>query len=196
MRVLVVHAHPVPESYNGALHRAIVAALIAAGHVVDDWDLYAENFQPVMTPRERRAYHDIGPNLIGIEADVTRLRAAEALVICAPTWWYGMPAMLKGWFDRIWAPGVAFELKPGGGAIIPRLTNIRRLVVVTTYGSPWWFMTFYMREPGRAVLTRGLRRLLASDAKLTYLAHYNMDASTAASRDRFMARVERAMRGA
>ena len=194
MRVLVVHAHPVAESFNGALHRRIVATLIERGHAVDDCDLYAEHFEPAMSGAERRVYHDIGGNLAGIEAHVARLHAAEALVICAPTWWYGMPAMLKGWFDRVWAPGVAFDLRPGGGAIVPRLTNIRRLIVVTTYGSPWWFMTFYMREPGRAVLTRGLRRLLAPGARVTYLAHYNMDVSTPASRAQFMARVERTLR--
>jgi putative NADPH-quinone reductase len=87
---------------------------------------------------------------------------------------------------------VAFDLRPGGGAIIPRLTHIRRLLVVTTHGSPWWFMTLVMREPGRAVLTRGLRRLLAADARLSYLTHYGMDTSTPASRARFLARVERA----
>lgn len=193
MRVLVVHAHPVVESFNGSLHRAIVAALAASGHEVDDWDLYAERFQPAMTRAERLAYHDVGTNLAGIETDVARLRGAEALVISAPTWWYGMPAMLKGWFDRVWAPGVAFELRPHG-AILPRLTNIRRFVVVTTYGSPWWFMTLYMREPGKIVLMRGLRRLLAPDVRMRYMAHYNMDHSTEASRGRFLACVEDAMR--
>ena len=193
MRVLVVYAHPDPDSFCAALHRTVAATLRDAGHTVDDCDLYAEGFQPVLTRAERAAYHDVGGNLGGIEAEVARLRAAEALVLCFPTWWYGMPAILKGWFDRVWAPGVAFELQPGGGAIVPRLTNIRRLAVVTTHGSPWWFMTFFMREPGRAVLTRGLRRLLAPGARLRYMAHYAMDVSTAASRALFVARVERAM---
>lgn len=193
MRVLVVHAHPVAESFNGALHRAIVAALTAAGHAVDDCDLYAEGFQPVLTRQERLDYHSVGQNLTGIEDHVARLRAAEAVVLCFPTWWYGMPAILKGWFDRVWSPGIAFDLTPGGGPIIPRLTNVRRFAVVTTYGSPWWFMKFYMREPNRAVLTRGIRRLMAPGARLSYMGQYNMDASTAAERARYLARVERAM---
>lgn len=193
MRVLVVHAHPVAESFNGALHRAIVAALQGAGHVVDDCDLYAEDFRPVLTRAERIAYHDVGQNLTGIEDHVARLRAAEAVVLCFPTWWYGMPAILKGWFDRVWSPGVAFGLTPGGGPIIPLLLHIRRFAVVTTYGSPWWFMKFYMREPNRAVLTRGIRRLMAPGARLTYMGHYNMDGCTPDSRSRYLARVERAM---
>jgi NAD(P)H dehydrogenase (quinone) len=191
MRVHVVYAHPIVTSYNAALHDCVVASLRKAGHDVDDCDLYAEGFAPAMTAVERAAYHTMGGNLAGIEDYVTRLRAAEALVICAPTWWYGMPAMLKGYFDRVWVPGVAFDLLPQGGRIQPRLTNIRRLAVVTTTGSPWWFMRLYMRDPGKRVLTRGLRRLLAPRARLEYFCHYGIDTSDLAGRERFLARLER-----
>jgi NAD(P)H dehydrogenase (quinone) len=193
MRVHVIYAHPVPASFNAALHRCVVETLRAVGHDVDDLDLYAEGFNPVLSTEERRVYQDIGDNLRGIEEYVARLRAAEALVFCAPTWWYGMPAMLKGYFDRVWVPGVAFDLLPNGGTIQPKLANIRKLVVVTTYGSPWWFMKFYMREPGKRVFIQGLRRLLAPGARMTYLAHYSMDTSTPATRGRFLARVKKAM---
>lgn len=191
MRVHVIYAHPRADSFNAALHAAVVGALRGAGHEVDDFDLYAENFQPAMSATERGAYHTIGGNLAGIEREVERLRAAEALVIVAPTWWYGMPAMLKGYFDRVWVPGVAFELQPRG-AIKPGLTNIRKFAVVTTTGSPWWFMRLYMGNPGRRVLTRGLRRLFGPGVRMSYLCHFGVDNSTAASRRRFMARVERA----
>ncbi len=189
MRVYVIYAHPQDTSYNAALHRCVLAALRRAGHDVDDCDLYAENFQPALTAAERAAYHTVGSNLAGIESYVARLRAAEALVICAPTWWYGMPAMLKGYFDRVWVPGVAFDLLLHGGAIKPGLTNIRKLAVVTTTGSPWWFMRFYMGNPGKRVLMRGLRRLLAPRAKLDYLVHHGIDTSTQASRERFLTKV-------
>jgi putative NADPH-quinone reductase len=189
MRVHVVFAHPRTDSFNAALHETIVAALRGAGHAVDDLDLYAENFQPALTAEERGAYHTIGGNLAGIETYVERLRAADALVISAPTWWYGMPAILKGYFDRVWVPGVAFELLPRGGAIRPGLTNIRKYAVVTTTGSPWWFMRMYMRDPGKRVLMRGLRRLFGPDVSMAYLCHYGIDTSTEASRERFLERV-------
>jgi len=189
MRVLVIYAHPLADSFSAALHRAAVDTLRMAGHAVDDCDLYAEGFSPVLTAAERSAYHEIGANLDGVARHVERLRAAEALVICAPTWWYGMPAMLKGYFDRVWLPGVAFDLLPQGGAIRPLLTNIRKLTVVTTTGSPWWFMQFAMGNPGKLVLTRGLRRLLAKDARLTYLVQHGIDNSSLVSRARFLARV-------
>jgi putative NADPH-quinone reductase len=189
MRVHVVYAHPRPDSFHAALHEAVVSALRGAGHEVDDLDLYADGFQPALTAEERGAYHTVGGNLTGVESYVERLRAAEALVISAPTWWYGMPAILKGYFDRVWVPGVAFELLPHGGAIKPGLTNIRKYAVVTTTGSPWWFMRLYMRDPGKRVLMRGLRRLFGPDVAMAYLCHYGIDTSTPRSRERFLARV-------
>ena len=190
MRVHVIFAHPRADSFNAALHASIVAALRSGAHDVDDLDLYADDFRPAMTAGERGAYHTVGDNLAGIETYVERLKAAEALVISAPTWWYGMPAMLKGYFDRVWVPGVAFHLSPNGGAIKPGLTNIRKCAVVTTTGSPWWFMRVYMRDPGKRVLTRGLRMLFAPGARMRYLCHYGIDTATPQSRARFLARVQ------
>lgn len=195
MRVHVVFAHPRGDSFNAAIHEAIVTALREAGHEVDDLDLNAENFPPTLTAAERGAYHTIGENLAGIESYVERLRAAEALVISAPTWWYGMPAILKGYFDRVWVPGVAFFLHGHGGAITPGLTNIRKYAVVTTTGSPWWFMRLYMRDPGKIVLTRGMRRLFAPNVTMTYLCHYGTDTSTLERRQRFVARVRTTFEG-
>jgi putative NADPH-quinone reductase len=189
MRVHVVYAHPLADSFNAALHDYVVTALRGGGHEVDDCDLYAEGFQPALTAAERAAYHTVGGNLAGIEGYVERLRAAQALVICAPTWWYGMPAMLKGYFDRVWVPGVAFDLLPRGGAIRPGLTNITSYAVVTTTGSPWWFMRLYMRDPGKRVLMRGLRRLFAPNVRMRYLCHYGIDTSTPRTRDDFLQRV-------
>jgi putative NADPH-quinone reductase len=102
-----------------------------------------------------------------------------------------MPAILKGWFDRVWLPGVAFHNPPEGGAIQRGLTNIRKLAVVTTYNAPWWFIRLYMQEPGKKVLMRGFTRLIATRARTQYLAHYDMLRSTDASRKRFLERVER-----
>jgi NAD(P)H dehydrogenase (quinone) len=113
MRVLVVYAHPVEGSFVAALHRCVVTTLKEAGHEVDDCDLYAEGFQPALTRDERRAYHDLDANRTIAPKEVERLKRCEGLVLVFPTWWYGMPAMLKGYIDRVWLPGVAFELKNG-----------------------------------------------------------------------------------
>ena len=118
----------------------------------------------MLSAAERRAYNTQSPDLSGVAGHVDRLKAAEALVLCFPTWWYGMPAILKGYFDRVWANTVAFSLPEGGGTIRPALTNIRKIAVVTTYGAPWWFIRLVLPDPSRAVIMSGLGRLCGRGA--------------------------------
>ena len=192
MRVLVIYAHPLADSFAAALHQAIVAALRRSGHEVDDCDLYAEGFDPVLSAAERRTYNSPSPDLSGVAEHVAQLSAAEALVLCFPTWWYGMPAILKGYFDRVWAKGVAFHLPEGGGAIRPALSNIKKLWVVTSYGAPWWLIRLVLRDPVRAVILGGLARLCGCGVETRFLAFYNIDAANRAGCAGFLARVERA----
>lgn len=186
MRVLLIHSHPREDSLSAALRDAAQAALTGAGHEVEVRNLYAEGFQPALTAEERGRYHDLSDNLVGIEDHVESLRRAEALLLVYPTWWYGMPAMLKGWFDRVWAPGVAFRL--GDGAIEPMLTNIRKIGVVTTYGSPHWLL-WYIGRIDRKLLGRGIRRLCAKGCKVEWLTLTRMDQRTRPECEAFVGRV-------
>ena len=186
MQILMIHAHPRADSLSAALRDAAKAALEAGGHRVELRDLYAEGFNPVLSAEERGRYHDVPDNLEGIEDHVASLRRAEALVLVHPTWWYGMPAILKGWFDRVWAPGVAFNL--GAGAIEPALTNIRRIAVVTTYGSPTWLL-WYIGRIDRKLFGRGMRRLCAKDCKVEWVTLTSMDHRTRAECEAFVRRV-------
>ena len=156
-------------------------------------DLYAEGFRLRSASEERLNYEDAGANVTVSATHVERLQWAEGLILVFPTWWYGMPAILKGYFDRVWVPGVAFELDPAGRALRPRLDHIRVMAVVTTYGSPWWFIKLYMRDPGKAVLCEAGSAPLP-EAKRIYLAQYGMDRSTPESRQRFIIKVERSLR--
>lgn len=192
MRVLVVYAHPVADSYQAALHRCVVDALTAAGHAVDDCDLYAEGFEPVLSRAEREVYHDPGRNGGAVTAHVERLLRSEGLVFVFPTWWYGMPAILKGYLDRVWLPGVAFKVENGRTKAM--LQNIVRYAVVTTYGSPWWLNAFVARDPNRHMMLNGLRHLFSPKARTVWLARYGMDYIDDAARERFLQKVERRMR--
>jgi NAD(P)H dehydrogenase (quinone) len=192
MKVLLVSAHPVEESYNAALTRAATAALGRAGHAVDHLDLYAEGFDPVLGRAERLGYHAIPANRAPVEAYVGRLEAAEALVFVFPVWCYGVPAILKGFFDRVFLPGVSFTLGEDGIAR-PALTHIKRVVGITSYGRPWWVATFLMGNPPKRQIMNYFRLLTAGRARRRWLAHYDMNRSTDASRAAFLAKVERAM---
>jgi putative NADPH-quinone reductase len=186
MRVLMIHSHPRADSLSAALRDAAKAALESAGHTVELRDLYAEDFSPAMSAEERGRHHEVPRNLEGIEDHVAALQRAEALVLVYPTWWYGMPAMLKGWFDRIWVPGVAFRL--GEGAIEPMLRNIRRIVVVTTYGSPTWLL-WWMGRIDRKLMGRGIRRLCAKDCRVEWITLTRLDHRTRAECGAFIGKV-------
>jgi putative NADPH-quinone reductase len=190
MRVLVLHAHPVEESYGKALFRQAVASLEKAGHTVDACDLYAENFNPVLSCEERKGYHTVPDNLEPVRSYVERLQAAEALVIVTPVWNFGWPAILKGYFDRVWLPGVTFDMEHGDhGKLTRKMTNISKLTVVTTYGGNRW-RAFMAGDPPRKIATRVLRVTTNPAKGVTYLAHYDMNNSTPQTRANFLARVK------
>jgi NAD(P)H dehydrogenase (quinone) len=107
MRVLVIYCHPVAESFASAAHRTVLEGLAEAGHEVTDVHLYAEHFDPVMSRQERLDYLNTERNERLVQRYDDQLAVAEALVLVYPSWWYGVPAMLKGYFDRVWQPGVA-----------------------------------------------------------------------------------------
>ncbi len=191
MRVLVIYAHPVDTSFCASVHGSVVARLKEAGHEVDDCDLYAEGFDPVLSRTERLAYHDLERNRAPVGGYVDRLLWAEALVFCFPTWCFGLPAMLKGFLDRVLVPGVAFDIS-NPEDVRPALTHIRRISAVVTYGRPRW-TAFLMGDPPRKTITRYLRMLTGGRARVSYLAHYHMNVATAPVLERFRTRVERAM---
>jgi putative NADPH-quinone reductase len=191
MRVLVLYAHPQPGSFNAAVHARAVAALKAAGHEVDDCDLYAEGFDPVLSRAERDAYHDLALNRRPVEAHVARVLAAEALVIVSPIWNFGWPALLKGVFDRVFLPGVSFTVE--NGVFRTTLHNIRAVVACVTYGATP-MRAFLAGDPPRKIVTRALRATVAPGARVKHLALYDMN-NVAPERGRaFLDKVEAEMR--
>ena len=190
MRWLVVYCHPVPESFCAGLRDAAMEVLQGRGEEVRLVDLYAEGFDPVMGCEERRDYNDRAPSDPALAPHIENLKWAEAILFVYPTWWYGLPAMLKGWLDRVWAMDVAFKLPDEGKRIVSLMPHVKRIGVVTTCGASWW-ISMLMGQPGRKTILRGLRALCAPTARTLYLAHYDMDRSTAESRAAFLEKVKR-----
>ncbi len=191
MRVLYLYCHPLPESFHAASREEAIAGLKAAGHEVDLCDLYAEGFDPVLSEHGRRYYHDIAVNQTGLEAYVERLKAAEGLVVQFPTWCFGMPAMLKGFFDRLIMPGVAFDIS--NPAKVQSLLGFRRIAGIATYGRPR-YMALYMGDPPRKIVKRYLRWYAAKGAKVDYHALYHLNVASEARRKGFIADVGARMR--
>lgn len=194
LRVQAILAHPLPDSFAAAVHRTAVAALRRTGHQVVETDLYGEGFDPRLTADERAGYYAPHYDTAAVEELVRRLRWSEGLVLAYPHWWFDMPAMLKGYFDRVWAPGVAFRHDLAGGRIVPLLTGLRKVTVLTSFGSPWWVAELYMRNPARRILRAGLLTACTRGVTFDYVAHYDMDRSTPKSRARHLDEVEERMR--
>ncbi len=124
MHVLIVHAHPEPQSFNGALTRTAVETLQAAGHGVEVSDLYRMRFKAVAGPedftgpRQNPDRFDLaaeqtracaeGSLSADIRAEQEKVARADLIIFQFPVWWFGMPAILKGWADRVFARGFAY----------------------------------------------------------------------------------------
>jgi NAD(P)H dehydrogenase (quinone) len=188
-RALVLFAHPCPESFSASLHSRVVEVLRRRGWEVDDCDLNAEGFSPVLTEAERRGYHDVATNRGPVQPHVDRLLAADALVLVFPVWNFGFPAILKGYFDRVFLPGVSFRLEDG--RVKPNLTHIRKLAAVTTYGGTR-VRALMAGDPPRHVVKRAVWHVTRPD-KMRYLALYDMNRATDADRGAFLTRVTREM---
>lgn len=192
-RFLVVLAHPLRASFAAALARTVVETLEARGHSADLLDLYAEDFDPRLTAAERESYMTGKFDASTIAPLADRLKAADGLILVFPQWWFNLPAILKGFIDRVFVPGVAFDHAPDGGRLIPLLTNIRSFWVVTTTGSPWWIVYFYMGNPVRRQLQRGVAAFCSKGLDFRMLSLHDMDKASAEKRGRFLDRVRRAI---
>jgi len=192
MRYLLLYAHPDPQSYAASLHRCVKETLEEKGHEVDDCDLYAEGFAPVLSLEERRKYNDEDASHPEVESHVKRLMDARGIVFVYPTWWSGTPAILKGYLDRVWLPGIAFTMVKG--KLVSRLHHIERFGVVTTYGSPRFINQVLLGDPNRRALMNGLGRLASPSARKLWLAQYGMDTLGDAARARFLTLVKTKVR--
>ena len=197
MRVLVVHAHPVETSYNRALFNATCETLRAKGDEVDALNLYDDNFIAAMSREERLEYHDVPGNLTPLTKPyVDRLRACEKIVFVHPVWNYGYPAILKGFFDRIFLPGVSFVLEGGGasdnGKLVQAMKHIKKVADITTYGGDR-FRTMLMGDPPRRLAMRWAWVTFGTLMPPKYLALYDMNNQTEAGLKGFIEKVKREM---
>jgi putative NADPH-quinone reductase len=195
LTALVVYCHPVEDSFAAALRDRVAAALQRTGANHTLLDLYASGFDPALSRAERLAHLDHGLRPPDLEPHFQALQAADLLIFVYPTWWYGLPAMLKGWIDRVLRAGVAFRLPAGADVIQPMLTRIRRIVVVTTYGSPWWLIR-YVGDAGRRTIARGVQLVCPNARAPLWLGLYGLDSADALKRRRFLDKVEARIVGA
>jgi len=191
MKVLVVLAHPNPDSFSHAIVDRVVSTLANREHSVSVIDLYGLDYSPALTRAELSAYPTSEPAIDPMVIEHTRLiQECSTIVFVYPTWWSSMPAILKGWIDRTMLPGIAFSVDPQTLKLQPGLTNVRRLIGITTFGGPR-LASLVVRDNGSKIVTRSLRAVCHRRCRSTWLRMFNVDSSTIVQREKFLRRVER-----
>ena len=192
MRVLVIHSHPVTDSFSGALRDSAIEGARAAGHDVRVLDLGAVSFNPVMSAEELRGYKAVTPAANeDLTVHIDAVRWADVLVFVYPTWWSTLPAQLKGWLERVMRPGVAFVFDEDN-KVRPGLRQVRRIVGITTYGSKWPYVKL-MKDSGRRTLLRALKLNTSWRTRSKWIALYGIDGASEEKRTHFLAEVRRSM---
>jgi putative NADPH-quinone reductase len=191
MKVLVVLAHPNPDSFSHAILDRVVSTLANREHSVSVIDLYGLDYSPALTRAELSAYPTSEPAIDPMVIEHTRLiQECSTIVFVYPTWWSSMPAILKGWIDRTMLPGIAFSVDPQTLKLQPGLTNVRRLIGISTFGGPR-LASLVVRDNGSKIVTRSLRAICHRRCRTTWLRMFNVDSSTVAQREKFLRRIER-----
>jgi putative NADPH-quinone reductase len=225
-RILIIHAHPLSNSFNYACLVAVKRGLLTAGYETRVRHLYSYDgqkhesigtsytggtFDPVLSAQERREYglcdeekirllsNPATVHLAKVTPEVKEaiedLRWCDALVLVYPTWWFNMPAILKGYIDRIFLNGVAFKLpeasdsNSGASGLISGLPNIQKLGVVTTYGAKE-HIVHLAGDSSRRFISHGLRPILSPNCLLHWSALYDMDTTDEQARATYLAKVE------
>lgn len=193
MNVLVVYCHPCEDSFNAAVLEVTLEALRERSHTYRVADLYRDGFDPVMHASEWQKYHDLERNIEPVREQAEHIRWAEAVIFIYPTWWYGLPAMLKGWLERVLVPGFAFDIPTAERGSVPKLKHIRQVIVLTTCGATP-VVSWIMGQPGRRTLLRGFRSICATWCRTSYMALYRMDTTTDSERSSHLKRVRQRIR--
>lgn len=190
MNILVVTAHPLKNSLCGLFSETVTGSLNNMGHAVQSENLYLDQFDPVLSIDERMTYYRESYDASKVSGEMERLVNSDALVLIFPTWWFGFPAILKGWFDRVWAPTVAYDHADDYGPIKPRLNNLKKAFVVTTLGAPWWVDHIILRRPIKRTLRFALLGACARKCRLKFLSFYKCESVDSARKDKHIRKIE------
>ncbi len=131
MKVVVIYAHPNPMSFNAAIAAVVREELVKKGAEVKFKDLYAMNWNPVLSARDFEGYHK-GNTAEDVRSEQTDISWADAVITICPVWWTSVPAILKGYIDRVFSIGFAYEYTAAG----PRgMLKGKNALLITTSGT-------------------------------------------------------------
>ena len=190
VHILIVHCHPSNDSFSARILGTVLDGLSRSGHTFTVEHLYEQQFDPIMTLDEWNVHFEDCPPPPELARYASHLLEADGILLIYPTWWYGMPAVMKGYFDRVWRYGLAFIIQ-NGRIKKGQLRRIRTFGIITTYGSPWWWIRLYIGDSNRALAKRGLKPVFGRNCKTWHKALYGLDTASDAKRERFIKSIGR-----
>ena len=142
MKTLIVYSHPYEGSFCNAVMNVVKAGLKKGGHACKVINLDKDNFDPVMKAKDLKAFAELGHGISEALEDLDpavlrykkKLEWAERLVMIFPVWWMTVPAIMKGFVDKVIFPGVAYEMEDG--RLVSRLRSLKQVTVISTMNTP------------------------------------------------------------
>lgn len=156
MRVAIVFNHPYEKSYCNAILDSVTKGLQCANHQIDLFHLDNDNFNPAMSKDDLKAFvahKPIDPQVIAYNE---RLEQADHLMFIFPIWWDLMPAMTKGFIDRVLFPGIVYDHHPRGFGLVPLLKNLKSVTIITTMNKPRWMYSLLIGNLIRKAMLNGV----------------------------------------
>lgn len=191
MKVAIVFNHPYEGSYCTAILDAVTRGLVQGGHEVDLLHLDNDGFDPVMTAADLKAFRAKEPVDPQVVAYKDRLAQADQLVFIFPIWWELMPALTKGFIDRVIFPGVAYDYtNPQNTRMRPLWGNLKGVTVVTTMNTPGWLYALLFGNAIKKALVLGTFWKMGY-RNVKWLSFNRVKAVPKGRRDRWLQKLER-----
>lgn len=191
MNVAIVFNHPWDGSYCAALLQSVTRGLTGAGHQVDLVHLDRDGFDPVMTAADLAAFRAKAPVDARVVAYGERLARADHLVFIFPIWWELMPALTKGFIDKVIFPGVAYDYANAQNTRMrPLWHRLKGVTVLTTMNTPRWLYWLLFGNALHKALVLGTFWKLGY-RNLKWLSFNRVKAVSKATREAWLAQVER-----
>lgn len=189
MKVVIVFNHPYEESYCNAILDAVTKGLQRGQHEVDLIHLDNDGFDPAMSKADLKAFVEHKPVDPQVIAYNKRLETADHLIFIFPIWWDLMPAMTKGFIDRVLVPGVVYEHHPRGFGLVPLLTKLKGVTIITTMNKPKIMYSLLIGNLIRKALLRSVFKTMGYK-NLTWISHNMVKAVSNEKRVKWLTKLE------
>ena len=189
MKVVIIFNHPYHKSYCNAILESVTKGLQSAQHDVDLIHLDNDGFNPVMSEPDLKAFVNhkpVDPQVIDYNE---RLQTADHLIFIFPIWWDLMPAMTKGFIDRVLYPGVVYDHHPRGFGLVPLLKNLKGVTMITTMNKPKIMYSLLIGNLIRKALLRSVFKTMGYK-KLNWISHNMVKSVSQEKRMNWLAKLE------